>query len=186
MTDIALSFRKARVVDASVVAALVNSGYRGDVSRAGWTTEADYLVGKRTDEQEVRSLIESSDSIVLLCLQGDEIVGSVHLHRENDSAYLGMFVVRPTLQGQGIGKRFLTAAEETVQLEWASKRIFMAVISLREALIAYYERRGYRRTGRYEPFPIEDTRSTALVSDLRFEVLEKILDQQNRRNFPAE
>jgi ribosomal protein S18 acetylase RimI-like enzyme len=175
MTGITLRFRKARVADAPVVAALVNSGYRGEVSRAGWTTEADYLVGKRTDEDEVRSLIESPDSIVLLCLQGDEIVGSVHLHREGDAAYLGMFVVSPTLQGQGIGKQFLSAAEETVQSEWASKRIFMTVISLREALIAYYERRGYRRTGRFEPFPIEDKRSTALVSDLRFEVLEKEL-----------
>lgn len=175
MTAADLSFRKARGDDASAIAALVNSGYRGEVSRAGWTTEADYLVGKRTDEDEVRALIASPDSILLLCLQGEEIIGSVHLHREGDAAYLGMFVVRPTLQGQGIGKCFLSAAEQTVQREWSSKRIYMTVISLRNELIAYYERRGYKRTGRFEPFPIEDKRSTALVSDLRFEVLEKDL-----------
>lgn len=176
MTELELSFRQARIADAPAIAALVNSGYRGDASRAGWTTEADYLVGKRTDEDEVRTLIALPESILLLCLQGDDIIGSVHLHREGDAAYLGMFVVRPTLQGQGIGKRFLSAAEETVKREWSSKRIYMTVITLRTQLIAYYERRGYRRTGRFEPFPIEDKRSTALVDDLRFEVLEKALD----------
>lgn len=176
MTAIDVSFRKARSDDAPIITALVNSGYRGDVSRAGWTTEADYLVGRRTDEDEVRTLVASPDSIVLLCVQGEEIIGSVHLHRDGEAAYLGMFVVQPTLQGRGIGKRFLSAAEETVTREWGSKRIYMTVISLREQLIAYYERRGYRRTGRFEPFPIEDHRSTALVSDLRFEVLEKDLD----------
>jgi len=169
------TFRSARLDDAAAIVALVNSGYRGDASRAGWTTEADYLVGKRTDEAEVRELIANPDSTMLLCIDGDAIVGSVHLHREGAAAYLGMFVVRPELQGRGIGRLFLSAAEEAVVRSWRSSHIYMTVITLRTELMAYYERRGYRRTGRFEPFPIEDKRSTPLVDNLRFEVLEKVL-----------
>lgn len=170
-----LTFRTARADDAPAIAALVNRGYRGDASRAGWTTEADFLVGKRTDEDEVLALLGAPGSMILLCLHADEIVGSVHLKRDDDGAYLGMFVVLPTLQGQGIGKQFLQAAEDAVQRTWHSARIYMTVITLRAELIAFYERRGYRRTGRFEPFPTDDARSTALVDHLQFEVLEKSL-----------
>jgi ribosomal protein S18 acetylase RimI-like enzyme len=175
MNPSALQFFRATVTNAQGIADLVNSGYRGDVSRAGWTTEAEYLEGKRTDADEVRALIADPHSVVLLCLQGGELVGSVHLQQQDDAAYLGMFVVKPSLQGQGIGKRFMTAAEAFVASEWRATRIQMTVITLRHELIAYYERRGYRRTGIFKPFPIEDKRSTALVDELKFEVLEKEL-----------
>jgi ribosomal protein S18 acetylase RimI-like enzyme len=175
MTSYDLAFRRAVAADAERIADLVNSGYRGDASRAGWTTEAEYLEGKRTDADEVRALIDDPDSALLLCLRDGEIVGSVHLQRQNDAAYLGMFVVQPALQGQGIGKQFMNAAEEFVANEWRVKRVQMTVITLRHELIAYYERRGYRRTGIFKPFPIEDKRSTALVDELKFEVLEKAL-----------
>lgn len=175
MSSIELQFRKAVAADAERIAELVNSGYRGDVSRAGWTTEADYLVGQRTDSNEVRTLIADSNAALLLCAQNDDVVGSVHLEHIGDAAYLGMFVVKPSLQGQGIGKRFMTAAEEFAANEWCVKRIQMTVITLRHELIAYYERRGYRRTGIFKPFPIEDKRSTALVDELQFEVLEKAI-----------
>jgi ribosomal protein S18 acetylase RimI-like enzyme len=171
----ALHFRKAADSDAQSIADLVNSGYRGDASRAGWTTEADYLIGTRTDVNEVRALIAGRDTAILLCLMSDELVGSVHLQHTGDAAYLGMFVVKPALQGQGIGKHFLQASEAFVQNEWQVRRIQMTVITLRHELIAYYERRGYRRTGIFKPFPIEDKRSTALVDELKFEVLEKQL-----------
>ena len=175
MNSTALQFRQATDSDAQSIVDLVNSGYRGDASRAGWTTEADYLVGARTDANEVRALIASRDTAILLCLMGDELVGSVHLQHIVDAAYLGMFVVKPSLQGQGIGKHFLQVSEAFVQKEWQVRRIQMTVITLRHELIAYYERRGYRRTGIFKPFPIEDKRSTALVDELKFEVLEKAL-----------
>ncbi|HTE39339.1 MAG TPA: GNAT family N-acetyltransferase [Steroidobacteraceae bacterium] len=170
-----LSFKKAMAADAERIAALVNSGYRGDASRAGWTTEADYLVGKRTDANEIRALIADPEAAILLCLAGDDVVGSVHLQRHQGAAYLGMFVVQPSLQGKGLGKRFLQAAEEFVKTKWRVAKVEMTVITLRDKLISYYERRGYRRTGVFKPFPIEDKRSTALVENLQFEVLEKRL-----------
>jgi ribosomal protein S18 acetylase RimI-like enzyme len=168
-----LQFRKAIASDAEQIADLVNSGYRGEASRAGWTTEADYLVGQRTDANELRSLIAQPNTVILLCFMGSALVGSVQLERTGDAAYLGMFVIKPDLQGQGLGKRFMQAAEDFVKEEWRVARVQMTVITLRHELIAYYERRGYRRTGVFKPFPIEDKRSTALVKELKFEVLEK-------------
>jgi GNAT superfamily N-acetyltransferase len=170
-----LVFRRATRADANVVADLVNSGYRGDASRAGWTTEADYLVGKRTDADEIVRLIADPDTIILLCVQSEEVIGSVQLQRIGNAVLLGMFVVKPVLQGKGVGKQFIQAAEGAVARAWGVRKIQIAVITLRRELIAYYERRGFRRTGIFKPFPIEDTRSTVLVNDLQFEVLEKIV-----------
>lgn len=172
MTD--LRFRPAVPDEAPAVVALINGAYRGESSRAGWTTEADFLEGIRTDVEEVGRLIEADDSIMLLCERNGEAIGCVNLRREGASAYLGMFVVRPDLQNAGIGKRFMQAAEDLVRREWGVRRVFMTVISIREELIAFYERRGYRRTDRFTPFP-DTARSTPLIPDLQFVELEKDL-----------
>ena len=175
MNSVDLEFRRATQADAQTIVDLVNSGYRGDSSRAGWTTEADYLVGKRTDVEEVLQLIADDNTVLLLCLRQGEIVGSVQLQRTDATAYLGMFVVKPTLQGQGIGKHFMQAAEALVLREWSIRKIQMTVITLRRELIAYYERRGYARTGMRKPFPVDDPRSALVGPELEFEVLEKSL-----------
>src|ERR1700693_1448319 len=138
-----LCLRKATKEDSGRIADLVNSAYRGDSSRQGWTTEAELLDGDRINQEEVRSLIEAERSMILLCLDGTEIIGSVHLRKMDSAAYLGLFVVKPTLQGMGIGKRFMRAAENIAQKEWGVARMSMTVITRREELIAYYERRGY-------------------------------------------
>lgn len=169
------SFRTARRDEAEAIAALVNSAYRGDESRRGWTTEADLLEGRRIDRAGIEELIDATDSVVLLCLGGEEIVGSVHLERTGTSAYLGLLVVRPGLQGAGIGKKLLSAAEEFVRREWAARKMWMTVITLRDELIAFYGRRGYARTGRVKPLPLESGLSVALIDGLELEVLEKAL-----------
>lgn len=170
-----VSFRHAVKSDAAAIAVLVNSAYRGDSSRAGWTTEADLLTGTRINAEEVMQLIEADNSVVLLCLQNQEMIGCVHLEKTDDAAYLGMFVVQPTLQGGGIGKQFMQAAEVEVQKLWGVKKMWMSVISVRAELIAYYERRGYVRTGRFKPFPSEIGDEFRLVKDLQFEEMEKVL-----------
>lgn len=169
-----LSFSRAQSGDAEAIVHLVNSGYRGDVSRAGWTTEADFLEGVRTDEREVHALLGVDHSMFLLCRSGAELVGSVLLQREGDAAHLGMLVVRPTLQNRGIGKRLIEAAERIIVEAWAVKFMRMSVITRRDELIAYYERRGFQRTGIIQPFP-HDPRSTALRGALHLEIFEKAL-----------
>jgi ribosomal protein S18 acetylase RimI-like enzyme len=173
-----LLFRAAVADDGEFIAALINSAYRGDSSRVGWTTEADLLEGTRTNPGEVLGLIQANDSTMLLCQQAGQIVGCVYLQKRGETGYLGMFVVSPQLQGIGIGKQFMAAAENYVQHQWRVSRMIMSVITLREELIAYYERRGYRRTGEFEPFPTDLDDTILLVENLQFETLEKQLEER--------
>jgi ribosomal protein S18 acetylase RimI-like enzyme len=93
---------------------------------------------------------------------------------EGGAGYFGMFSVRPDLQGGGIGKAVLAEAERIVRDEWRLPALRMTVIDVREELIAWYQRRGYRRTGIRKPFPATDPRfGIPRRDDLRFEVLEK-------------
>ena len=168
-------YRPALVTDAAIIEALVNSAYRGDSSRAGWTTEADLLDGTRISAEEVISQIEAKDSIILLCIRNNEIIGCVHLEKNENAAYLGMFVVKPTLQGAGIGKQFMQAAENMAQAVWGVEKMWMTVISVRSELIAFYERRGYHRTGRFKPFMGDGVNGIVKTAPLEFEELEKVL-----------
>lgn len=175
MNDQSLSFRRARIVDASAIVALANLGYRGEASKQGWTTEAELLGGIRTDEDEVRGLIEMKDSMILLCERDSEIIGTVHLQKVDDAGYLGLFVVKPNLQGAGIGKQFIAAAEQEAKRAWDIAKMTMTVITLRTELIAFYERRGYRRTGKIIPFPAIEGVIIPKVENLQMEYLEKAL-----------
>ena len=169
-------YRAAAVNDIDAVVALVNAAYRGDSSRQGWTTEADLLDGQRTDHDEVRDMIQQPESMVLLCLDGDALIGTTHLKRAGTAAELGMFTIRPGLQGRGFGTRFLAEAERVARECWGVAAMRMTVISRRSELIAYYERRGYRRTGQYREFPRHHPRyGIPKVDDLVLEVLEKHL-----------
>jgi ribosomal protein S18 acetylase RimI-like enzyme len=172
-----LTFRSAIATDVDAIVALVNSAYRGESSRAGWTTEADILGGQRTDAEEISHLISEDGSAILLCLRDGEIVGSVHVKRVDVvTAYMGMLVIRPVLQGQGLGHCLMDEAERFVCAEWNTVRMQMQVITIRHELIAYYERRGFQRTGEIRPFPATDRRfGLPKVGGLMFEVLEKSL-----------
>jgi ribosomal protein S18 acetylase RimI-like enzyme len=175
MSPPTLRYRNATPADVPAVVALVNSAYRGDSSRLGWTTEADLLDGQRTDAEEISELISRPNSLILLALLDQQLLGSVHLARQADGAYLGMFTVRPGWQGQGIGKVFLATAERTVRERFAADCLRMTVIDRRSELIAFYERRGYRRTGRFNPFPDDVRYGIPRVTGLRMELLEKAL-----------
>jgi ribosomal protein S18 acetylase RimI-like enzyme len=172
-------FRKAIVSDVDAIAQLVNSAYRGEYSRAGWTTEADLLDGLRTSADEIQQLIAAESAIILLCLNNTALMGSICIEKAQDTAHIGMFVVNPTSQGQGIGKQLLAAAENLAQQTWAVQTYQMHVITLRHELIAFYERRGYQRTGILTEFPINDAVWQAKRAGLQLEVLEKSSGNQS-------
>lgn len=174
-TELPLTFRPARSNEAAQLAQLVNFAYRGELRFGNWTTEHHLIQGPRTDEAEVRALIEAEDSLLLLCLQGGDVVGSVYLQQNHEAAYLGMLVIRPDLQGQNLGKQLIVAAERFVQQEWGVRKMEMTVLTIRTELMAFYERRGYRRTGIIKPFPTDRHAEIMLVEGLAFEVLEKEL-----------
>jgi ribosomal protein S18 acetylase RimI-like enzyme len=152
---------------------LINSAYRGEVSRQGWTTEADLLDGIRTDEQALTDIIKKRGSWLLKYTDADgNIIGTVHLEHQKEKLYLGMLTVAPPLQGRGIGKELLAAAEQKArQLE--CKSVYMTVITDRTELIAWYERHGYLKTGQTRPFPMNNPRYGIPKKYLEFTLLEK-------------
>ena len=174
MTD--LHFRAARLADLDAIVDLVTSAYRGDASRAGWTTEADFLDGNRIDAEVLRADIERPRSRVLLAERDGQLLACAHVSEDDGAGYFGMFSVVPGLQGGGIGKQVLAECERIARDEWRLPAMRMTVIDIRDSLIAFYERRGYRRTGILKPFPYGDERfGLPQRDDLRFEVLEKTL-----------
>jgi ribosomal protein S18 acetylase RimI-like enzyme len=175
-THTATTFRVATTADTDAIVALVESAYRGDVSRKGWTTEADMLDGQRTDSPGVDALIRKPSSRVLLAERDGALLACSHIEKQGNAAYFGMFSVRPAQQGGGLGKAMLAEAERIARDEWACREMQMTVISIRDELIEWYERRGYRRTGRYSPFPYGDERfGIPKRDDLKFEYLVKAL-----------
>ncbi|GAB2807591.1 GNAT family N-acetyltransferase [Streptomyces chlorus] len=176
VTESALTFRDATDADVDGLVALIESAYRGDPSRAGWTTEAGILQGQRTDPEGVREVVKSPDSRLLTVEREGRIVACCQLEHRGDHAYFGMFAVSPGLQGAGLGKTIIAHAERQVRDTWGAHEMHMTVITVREDLIAWYERRGYRRTGRTTPFPYGDERfGIPLRADLQFELLVKEL-----------
>lgn len=161
--------RRAERGDVDAVLALVQAAYRGDASRAGWTTEADLLDGQRTDEAGVSAALPD----LLVAVQEGEVVGCCAVTHQGGHSYFGMFAVRPTLQAGGVGSALLAAAEDEARAQ-GSERMEMTVLRQRAELIAYYERRGYAVTTQSRPFPYGDERfGIPRRDDLEFVVLIK-------------
>ena len=161
--------------DIPVLLELVNSAYRGEPSRKGWTTEADLIAGDiRTSTEDLAKLMARPGAVILkTCAENGALGACVFLEKHDNRLYLGMFSVSPELQGQGIGKILLYGAEEQART-FECTSIYMQVISLRHELIAWYERHGYRNTGEYRPFdaPLE---FGVPRQPLEFVILEKVI-----------
>jgi ribosomal protein S18 acetylase RimI-like enzyme len=171
-----LKVRQAAIDDAPALVALVNSAFRGESSRAGWTTEDHLVGGQRIDVERLSETLSQPDVAILVYEEAGVPVASLLLERTGEDCYLGMMTVRPTAQGQGLGRQMLETAERWAVAHWSSKSMHMTVIAQRSELIAWYERRGYRRTGERKPFPYGDERcGLPKRDDLEFEVLSKSL-----------
>ncbi len=172
-----MALEPARATDAEAVVALVESAFRGEPSRLGWTTEADLLGGRRTGADEIVDILDDPDQALLV--RRDKLgalEASVVLRREAEHCWLGMLAVKPALQDRGIGRQVMTEAEGWAQRQWSSRRMRMSVIAQRGELISWYERRGYRLTGERKAFFYGDSRfGEPRRSDLFFVVMEKAL-----------
>lgn len=171
-----LPYREDELAD---LAALVNSAYRGELAQKGWTSESYLLGGQRTDEASLRADLADNPGSTLLTLRDTE---DAKAHAcvwvqpgEDDAWYVGMVTVSPLRQAGGVGRTMLEAAEAYAKDRGAT-RMTMTVISVRDTLIAWYERRGYRLTGDTEPFPYGDERfGVPQRDDLCFVIMEKAL-----------
>jgi len=171
-----MNVRPATSQDLDALSRLVNSAYRGESSKKGWTTEEHLLGGQRTDPKSLAETIANPGSVILLLFQEDQMIGCVNLQKREGSTYLGMLTIDPTLQAGGIGRQLLQLGEQWARKNWLSTKMEMTVISVRKELIAWYERRGYQLTSRREPFPYGDERfGQPKVAGLEFIILEKNL-----------
>lgn len=161
--------------DAAIITSLLNSAYRGDSSKQGWTTEAHLIAGDvRTNEMSLQEIINLDNSVVLKYLnEQQKIIGCVNLQKHGSKIYLGMLSVAPQLQGAGVGKALLNAAEEYAA-QVNCKTIYMSVISARQELIDWYQRNGYQDTGERKPF-VEDDLTGKHLQQLSFMMMEKEL-----------
>jgi GNAT superfamily N-acetyltransferase len=153
-----LYFKTATPLDAQNLAQLVNSAYRGDSSKLGWTTEADLLDGQRTDAKNLTALINEPENQIEMAIDSDShsLVGCVYLKKENShTLYFGMLTVAPKLQTKGTGKALIKHIEEFAKKNHYNF-IRISVIQFRTELIKFYERRGFVSTGQFEDFPEDD------------------------------
>lgn len=144
----------ASPADAPALKDLLEAAYRGDSARQGWNHEADILDDERTSREELDALLADPAVTILTARDAGALVGCVAVTRKDASlAYLGMLCVLPTLQSAGLGRRLLDAAEDCARADGIAA-MEMTVIDSRAELIAWYERRGYARTGETRPFPV--------------------------------
>ena len=171
------TFRPAAPDDVPALHRLIESAYRGDSAKAGWTHEADLLGGQRTDETELRDILADASRVLLLAEIDGVLTGCVQVAKQGEGlAYLGLLTVDPRRQAGGLGRWLIAAAEAEAIDRFGATRMEMTVIRQRAELIAWYERRGYRLTGETRPFPLDDERfGLPQTRELEFVVLEKTL-----------
>lgn len=170
-----MSITKATAANLPALVLLINSAYRGEESKKGWTTEASFLQGdQRIDLAALKLLLNNPEAVILKYTNDENIIsGCVYLEKKERGLYLGMLTVSPLQQAAGIGKKLLTAAE-LYGKEKKCKLVFMNVISLRSELIAWYENKGYYQTQERNPFP-DDNRFGIPTQPLEFIIMEKTI-----------
>jgi GNAT superfamily N-acetyltransferase len=179
MDNIPLVLVAASDADIPAIVALMNRAYRPRQSGA-WSIETGYIDGDRTSETILREDIAANPAAHLLVwrLASGHLQGCVWLQPlQGDTWYLGSLAVDPDAQNAGLGRQLLTASENWAQSHGAH-RIKITVVNVRDTLIAWYQRRGYKLTGETEPFPYDDARfGVPKRPDLCFTVLRKQLTQ---------
>jgi ribosomal protein S18 acetylase RimI-like enzyme len=171
-----MRLEEAQASDLPAIERLVEGAYRGDSARAGWSHEADLVGGRRTDADELAGVLANSAQHILLLRDSGDVRACVAVTDKGDGlAYLGMLTVDPRRQASGLGRAVLAGAEAFARDRLGARRMEMQVIAQRSELIAWYERRGYARTGETRPFPYDEQRYTPKREDLAFVVLAKEL-----------
>jgi ribosomal protein S18 acetylase RimI-like enzyme len=173
--QLAYTVGTAGAADVPTLVALINSAYRGESSRRGWTSEEHLVGGQRTDAAAIARDMGAPGHVILVLRQAEALCGCVLLENQADrTCYLGLLTVRPDLQARGMGRHLLAAGEAWAAEHFGSLHVEMTVVDLRPELIGWYQRRGYQLTGEIRPFPYKDQRfGLPKRDDLRFVVLRR-------------
>lgn len=166
-------FRTADSTDMDAIVQLVNRAYRPEAGISGWTHEADLVSGIRVSAGQVAAILAKQDSVILVGFKDSEVVACVHVEKHGNNSHIGMLAVNPLLQGTGFGKQMLAYAETYAREEFGAVTFVMFVLSLRNELIAFYQRRGYQKTGDITDYPLSAGVGIPKHADLKVEILEK-------------
>jgi ribosomal protein S18 acetylase RimI-like enzyme len=170
--------RKAVPADYAEIIDLANLAYRGKEGAVpSWNIEKGIVGGQRLDDSLLREELAAKPNGALLVYREESdgpLLGTAWLNPETDGAWsMGLLTIRPELQNQQLGRRLLAAVEQYAH-DRGAQRMRIGVLHVRDTLIAWYERRGYRATGETEPYPSEDPRfGTPLRENLHFLIMEK-------------
>ena len=165
-----LNLVPASIDDAEQITGLMNLSYRG---KEGWTRETEIIAGERISLDDTKLLIQKDNANMFLATIDEAVVACICIEQTGNKAYLGSFAVAPSYQNMGIGTRVLSQAEEIATNQLKAKELIMVVVSQRHELIEYYERRGYRRTGQTEKYPVHLNVGTPITDGLTIEYLTK-------------
>jgi ribosomal protein S18 acetylase RimI-like enzyme len=149
------AIRPATAEDLPTLHRVIERAYRGDSARLGWTHEADLLSDTRTDLAALQAIVADPAQVLLALFEGTSPLGCVNVaDRGQGVAYLGLLCIEPMRQGEQLGRKLMAAAEDCGRERFGCETIEMTVIEQRTELIAYYERRGWQRTGERRHFPV--------------------------------
>ena len=122
--------------DAAALADLINLAYEA---------ERFFVLGDRTNEDDVRREMTRGTFLVATD-SGGRLVGCVIVEATGTVGQFGMLAVDPALQGRGIGRQLIAAAETEVRQAGAASMEIL-VVNLRDDLLALYGRLGYTASG---------------------------------------
>jgi ribosomal protein S18 acetylase RimI-like enzyme len=174
-----MNIAPATRTDLDDILTLVNAAYRGIGAKAGWTSENGIVSGTRVDAASVESLLAQERTVILIMRREADArpLGCIVVQLDEDATCeLSMFAIHPNEQAAGYGRTLLTAAE-TYAYSHGARLAELTVVHVRDSLIAWYERQGYRRTGATKAFPYHDpSLGQPLRDDLHFVVLAKTIE----------
>ena len=133
--------RLATPADAARITAVINAAFR--------IAEGFFIDGNRITQSEVEEKL--SNGAFIVSENGDTLSGCVYVELRGERSYLGLLSVDPSCQQGGLGSLLMSEAEKYCR-ERGSHAMDILIVSLREELPAYYEKRGYVQNGT-SPFP---------------------------------
>src|SRR6185369_5839806 len=135
------SIRIATHDDAPQITAVINAAFR--------IAEEFFIDGNRVKRAEVEESL--AKGVFLLAEVNGKLNGCVYVELRGERSYLGLLSVDPTCQQSGLGSRLMTEAENYCR-ERGSRGMDIVIVSLRQDLPSFYQKRGYVESGT-SPFP---------------------------------
>ncbi|HJZ76301.1 MAG TPA: GNAT family N-acetyltransferase [Vicinamibacterales bacterium] len=126
--------------DAPALLALINRAF---------VVEKFFVDRDRTTPEELAEYLRRG-TFLLFDRDDGSLAASLYFESRGDRAYVGMLSVNPDLQGQGIGRQMMTAAEDHARA-LGCRGIDINVVNLREELPPFYRSLGYVEHGCTDP-----------------------------------